>query len=115
GLERHVHAHRAEVRLHDDRHGHRRLHAGAGLRHPHGGGETVRVAGLSEELLRLYGIVGIWGQSRVGAPGAGKHGTLGYYARPLEHVLDDGVLVHRIVERLAHALVIQWLLLIVDA
>src|SRR6185503_3259538 len=115
GLERDVHPHRAEVRLHDDSHGHRRLHAGAGLRHPHGGGEAVRVTGLGEKLLGLGGIVGIGGEIGIGAPGAGQNRPARDGPGALEHILDDGVLVHRVVQRLAHALVVQRLLGVVDA
>src|SRR5215471_1391220 len=114
-LHRRVHADRFEIRLDHDGHRGRRLHARARLGHPHRRREAVRVAGLGEQLLRPRGIVDIDRQIGIRAPRAGQDGPARDRSRALQHVLDDRVLVHRVVQRLPHALVVERLLLVVDA
>ena len=114
GLERHVDADGLQVGLHHRGHRHRRLHPRSRLRHPHGGREAVRVAGLGQELPGALRIVGIGLERRLRSPGSRQHGPAGGRARALEHIPHDGVLVHRVVQRLADALVVEGLLLVVD-
>src|SRR5262249_60690296 len=88
---------------------------GARLGHPEVDLETIRIAGLGEELAGGARIVRVLVDVRLEGPGARKQRTDGGNPGALQDVANDRVLVDRVIERLAHAAVGERLLLDVES